>query len=576
MGPSSRIWLATACLLAVTGCGSSSSTNVTGPTVVRCAVTIGAEPITAPAAGTSGQFAVGANRECTWTASSEVGWVTLTSGATGQGDAQVGYRVAANPQPTPRKGAIIVNQERLEVSQAAATCQFSIAPASESFAASGGTREVAVSTQGTCAWTARSDEAWITVEPEAGTGSGTVTVRVSANAGAARSGTVVIARQTFTVSQSAAGADPAPPTPPSPDPSPTPPPAPPAPEPPPPSCTVQVAPQTLDVPSQTGGATLDVTASDPSCPWTATSNAGWITVTAGGSGSGNGEVALTIAANPEPTPRSGTLTVAGRIVTVNQAASPPPAPTPPSCTFTVSPTSDSFGPRGGNERVEVNASDSECAWTAASSVSWIVITSGATGTGNGDVQYTVEGNTTTAARTGTLRVAGQTVTIAQEAPAPCEYSVTPTTLSAPVEGRPDASVDVDTAGGCTWTATSNDSWIVITDGATGTGDDRVRFSVLPSTLVTTRTGTLTVAGTTVTVQQEGLLGAVLDLEGTIAGLTGVCPVLSFTLADQGVRTDASTNFTGGSCSSLDNGREVDVVGTVQGDGAVLASSVRRE
>lgn len=577
MRPSLRTWLAAACLLAVCGCGSSSSTNVTGPTVVRCAVSIEAESITVPATGASGQFAVGANRECTWTASSEVGWVTLTSGATGQGEAQVGYTVAPNPQSTPRQGAIVVNQERVQVEQAAATCRFSITPADASFSSSGGTRDVAVSTQPTCAWTATSDESWITVEPGSGTGSGSVTVRVSDNEGAARSGTVVIARQTFRVSQSAAGSEPEPPVPPEPEPpppEPAPEPPPPEPEPPAPSCTLQVSPLTLNVPAQAGGATVNVTASDPSCTWTAASNAAWITVSAGNSGSGNGQVALAIAANAETTPRTGTVTVAGKTVTVSQEAAA--APAPPPCSFTIAPASESFGASGGNGRVDVTASDSDCEWTAASSVSWITITSGASSEGNGEVRYTVDGNTTAAARAGTLTVAGQTVNITQEGPAPCTYTVTPTSLSVPSVGQPDASVEVDTAGSCAWTASSPDSWIVITDGATGTGEGRVRFSVLPTTSVTSRTGTLMVAGTTVTVEQEGLLGALLSIEGTIAGLTGICPVLNFAILDQLVRTDGGTTFTGGSCSSLENGREVDVEGTVQGDGALLASLVRRQ
>ncbi|MCE2484969.1 MAG: hypothetical protein J4F42_05615 [Desulfurellaceae bacterium] len=54
------------------------------------------------------------------------------------------------------------------------------------------------------------------------------------------------------------------------------------------------------------------------CRWGATSNSPWITVIAG-SGSGNGRVRYAVAANPSLNARTGTLTIAGRILTVIQA-----------------------------------------------------------------------------------------------------------------------------------------------------------------------------------------------------------------------------------------------------------------
>ena len=65
-------------------------------------------------------------------------------------------------------------------------------------------------------------------------------------------------------------------------------------------------------------ATVAVTAGD-GCEWTASSNAAWITVTAGASGSGNGTVAFSVAPNPGAA-RTGTISIAGHTFTVNQAA----------------------------------------------------------------------------------------------------------------------------------------------------------------------------------------------------------------------------------------------------------------
>jgi hypothetical protein len=56
---------------------------------------------------------------------------------------------------------------------------------------------------------------------------------------------------------------------------------------------------------------------------------------------------------------------------------------------------------------------SGCSWTATRSGSWITITSGASGTGNGTVGYRVSANGGSSSRTGTLTVAGQPVIITQ-------------------------------------------------------------------------------------------------------------------------------------------------------------------
>jgi ABC-type molybdate transport system ATPase subunit len=58
--------------------------------------------------------------------------------------------------------------------------------------------------------------------------------------------------------------------------------------------------------------------------------------------------------------------------------------------------------------VSVTAPDG-CAWTAVSNVSWITILSGASGSGNGTVSYSVA--STTRARSGTMTIAGQTLTV---------------------------------------------------------------------------------------------------------------------------------------------------------------------
>ena len=175
----------------------------------------------------------------------------------------------------------------------------------------------------------------------------------------------------------------------------------------PPPCTF-----TLDATSATpsaaaGSGTVGVTASINTCGWTATSNAPtWLTVTSGSSGTGNGTVGFAVSANLTTTPRTGTLTIAGQTFTVTQAGA--------TCSFTLDATSATPSAAAGNGTVGVTASVNTCGWTATSNApTWLTVTSGSSGTGNGTVAYAVAANLTTTPRTGTLTIAGQVMSITQ-------------------------------------------------------------------------------------------------------------------------------------------------------------------
>jgi hypothetical protein len=114
-------------------------------------------------------------------------------------------------------------------------------------------------------------------------------------------------------------------------------------------------------------------------------------------------VPFTVAANDAPA-RTGTLTVAGQALTVNQASS---------CTWVFAPPSHLLGADGGNGNVLVIVSGA-CTWTAASNDAWITLTAGASGTGNGLVQFTAAPNTGPA-RTGSLTIAGQRYDVTEAA-----------------------------------------------------------------------------------------------------------------------------------------------------------------
>jgi uncharacterized protein (TIGR03437 family) len=70
------------------------------------------------------------------------------------------------------------------------------------------------------------------------------------------------------------------------------------------------------------------------------------------------------------------------------------------------------------------------------------------------------------------------------------------------------SVNVtSTTGSCHWTVSSNESWITITSGDSGSGDGTVNFTVAANT-GGPRVGTIAVAGRSVTITQDGTLANV--------------------------------------------------------------------
>ena len=81
------------------------------------------------------------------------------------------------------------------------------------------------------------------------------------------------------------------------------------------------------------------------------------------------------------------------------------------CNYSISPAEDSFTADGGAGSVNVSDPDF-CGWTAVSNAEWITITSSASGTGAGTVDYLVTENTGIE-RTGTMDIAGETFTVEQ-------------------------------------------------------------------------------------------------------------------------------------------------------------------
>lgn len=107
------------------------------------------------------------------------------------------------------------------------------------------------------------------------------------------------------------------------------------------------------------------------------------------------------------------VSAVGNDGTTHTAATNVPADCGGTCSFSISPTSASFAAAGGTQAVTVTT-QAGCNWTAASNNSFITVTSGASGSGSGTVNYAVAANTG-ASRNGSLTIAGLTHSVSQAA-----------------------------------------------------------------------------------------------------------------------------------------------------------------
>ena len=424
--------------------------------------------LVASADATSGVIAVSAGIHCAWTASRNVGWLSITGSHNGTGNGIVKYAVRSNTNNlASRTGTLTIAGKTFTVTQAAGGGRAAITPANAVVAAGATAGRVNVTTSSGCQWTATSDANWLTVtRGKSGTGNGTVAYAVAANTNNCQSriGTLTIAGMTFTLTQSAAGG------------------------------SLSVVPLAADI-SAAGTISGSVTvAAGAGCGWTATANNNWIRITAGATGLGAGLVSYAVDSNiGNCVARTGTLSIAGQTFTINQAAG--------TVEYMLTPTNAIVGSAACAGVVAITAG-SDCSWTATSSATWLTITSGSSGAGPGTLAYAVASNTSNCeARTGSLTIAGKTFTLTQSAGGNGLF-ITPTNVSVAVAGVATGSVAVTAGAGCNWNASANADWLAITGSTNGSGSGVVMFSVASNeSNCVARTGTLTIAGQTCTINQ---------------------------------------------------------------------------
>ena len=171
-------------------------------------------------------------------------------------------------------------------------------------------------------------------------------------------------------------------------------------------CSIDIGSTSANVSNAAGSGSLSILAVANDCPWTAASDASWLTIAAT-SGAGNASVTYSYQARGAFTqPRTGTIAVGANAFRVTQAGVSP--------TFVVTPATATFRPTAGSGIVQVTANAADAGWTATTNVPWVTL-SAAGGTGTGSTNFIVARNNTQTVRTGNIFAAGQTVIITQEA-----------------------------------------------------------------------------------------------------------------------------------------------------------------
>ena len=307
-----------------------------------------------------GAYSVNTGGSGTWTATTEADWITL-SRASGEAGVSCIYMVAANFSTDARTGTIDIAGNTFTVYQTGYDSTLTPSTATADYAGGSGTIEVTVDAG--VSWTARANGDWLTVEPTSGISVGTVTytVAVYTNGTTPRTGTLTIAGKTFTVTQT--GTD------------------------------VIITPTEQKMGFDVGTFEV-VVAAMPETAWSVTPKASWISVVDDGYGYGNSTILVAVGANPSALPRTGTVDIGSKTLTVTQAGTT-------NISLIITPTEATASPVGAYGNIAVYSTP-DAPWLAESRDSWITVSEGATGAGNGNTKYVVTANPLLEDRTGQI------------------------------------------------------------------------------------------------------------------------------------------------------------------------------
>jgi hypothetical protein len=342
-------------------------------------------------------------------------------------------------------------------------CTYALSRSTIIILAAGGTGSVNVTTAAHCAWTAVASHAWIKFTTRSDdTGPALIRFRVDGNpTPTQRDGTITVNGQVLAITQYGT------------------------------ECSFAITPSSLTATAAGGPADVMVSSSAATCPWSASG----LNATPGAGAGGGIKVTVTVPPNDLPAPRMLTATIAGQTFTVNQSGI--------DCTFSLSPYDAAFTAGGGEGAVQVTTTPG-CSYDTTLGPSWISVTSGAAGTGPGLLAFVVEPNSTTASRSGSLTIGGQTFQVNQDG-LTCNVTIDTAGLGSPYgpSGVTGAIAVSANSAGCEWSASSNAGWAAVSpQSGSGTGTVLVTIASNASS-TTSRSAQLTINGRIVPILQLG-------------------------------------------------------------------------
>ncbi|MBL8174222.1 MAG: BACON domain-containing protein [Bryobacterales bacterium] len=365
------------------------------------------------------------------------------------------------------------------------TCNFSVAPNSLVFDAYGLPKAVSVnsSSLSSCVFQIGQVPDWIAL-PALGKRHSPATVELDPSRltfpAVPRSGTATIAGQTVQVSQTAA-------------------------------CDTAIS--MTPIPAQGGAGAIQLPNSP--CTYSLTLPQGsFLSFTGVSSGVGGTSIPVSATPNPSASPRNVTVGV----TLILDGFQPQPlsvnltAQLGAGCSFTLSNNPYNAPASGATAIVDVTASSGSCAWSVQNPSNFVTV-NGGSGTGSGSFQIAVAPNTGQQSRTATLTIGNATLIVNQAGASNCNVTFSPSSVNAGAsQTRTFVTVTNNTGSACVWSVENIPSFVRFETPYTNlAGSGSLGFVVEANSSPGSRTATMQVAGTPLTIHQAGASGCVFAL-----------------------------------------------------------------
>ena len=317
---------------------------------------------------------------CAWSVVNTNPWVVSVSPLSGNGGTNITYTLATNLTPNARTGTVVIAGLPYTITQDGIVCSYRLSPTNRAHGFGATANTLTMNATNPCPWTVTTTNSWLTITANSN-GIGLVTnisYSVAANPTTQeRIGAIYGMGTTCVITQRGI------------------------------TCSYSLSPTGRTHVSSATNATFNVFAGSV-CAWTVSNTNSWVTITSSTNGTGDGSVSYSITTNAGAIARSGNIVVAGELYAITQS--------PFTCTYKLTPTSRNHGFGATTNNVDVVAGPG-CAWTIATTNTWITFLSPTSGTGTfSNLNYTISANFGPGTRVGQITLVDQVLLLTQSAP----------------------------------------------------------------------------------------------------------------------------------------------------------------